>query len=711
MAKDGEAARGTLRWGLVAAFVIAGAYVIVTAFNAGGDFDFPIDDAFIFCQFARNTARGYIMTYTVGEGPTGGCTSVLWMLYLAAGWLVGLRGKLLPWFAGISCGALLVLTAAYIQKTLKLAGVKETAAAAGATLACLVGPVATGYFSGTDTALFSTLALATAYYWVKGNTGKFAGAGAFLSWARPEGAAVALTMAVAFMFRRARGRRRWAILLIPAAAAAWVGFMYATTGDFRTNSYYAKSPLAAYPGLAQPEDFYLWVYWRNPRRALRDEMTSGLGLVQRFDLQPTLGPTTLKGKIAAAEKGITRWVMHPLLIAALGLGLIWGFVKRPTFAWGVAIPFGVLAVINAAVLGDEHFFYQRCRYGVPLLILAVVAGTYGVALALRNVKWLRVAVTGVVATAAVPPAAAWLMTYADNVSDVHRHYGAIVEYINAHLPEDAVVTTHDAGYVAYYSKRRIIDFFGLGARRYSEALRTGEGGIFEEMEKERPLPTHIVFYAYRNAGLESTITAGPAVAFIQPYYTDYYETLMYRTDFSKTGANRPLTLPAYRVSDALDVADLESEKDHRYRFGCFRGFSVTWRLDRPPALPIYEYDNTRSGKSFPLRTRYPNGPEVADAGRLIAEWEEFRMKAEAGRDGWLVLRTDRNLPPTDVYVNGVLVGRWYRTRQRWQPPGTWLEPRFPLPGRYLRPENTIRLVPAKQGWTLHRVPFHYWLVQ
>ncbi len=88
-------------WSLV---VIAGAcalFVVAGLEKTGGAWPAPLDDVFIYFDFARSTARGHPFTWVIGNGYSSGGTSIVYPFVLAAGYLVGFRGASLGVFASI----------------------------------------------------------------------------------------------------------------------------------------------------------------------------------------------------------------------------------------------------------------------------------------------------------------------------------------------------------------------------------------------------------------------------------------------------------------------------------------------------------------------------------------------------------------------------------------------------------------------------------
>ncbi len=48
----------------------------------GGELSLPLDDSFIYLQYARAIAQGHPFVYTAGNAPTTGATSLFWPLLL-----------------------------------------------------------------------------------------------------------------------------------------------------------------------------------------------------------------------------------------------------------------------------------------------------------------------------------------------------------------------------------------------------------------------------------------------------------------------------------------------------------------------------------------------------------------------------------------------------------------------------------------------------
>src|SRR5262249_7972279 len=75
--------------------------IFVRAMLAGnhGRVGAPIDDAYIYFNYARNLAAGHFFEYNPGDGMSTGATSFLWTAVLACGYRIGFRGDRIVWLA------------------------------------------------------------------------------------------------------------------------------------------------------------------------------------------------------------------------------------------------------------------------------------------------------------------------------------------------------------------------------------------------------------------------------------------------------------------------------------------------------------------------------------------------------------------------------------------------------------------------------------
>src|SRR5262245_44301264 len=83
----------------------------------GGEICFPLDDTFIYLQYARAIAEGHPFVYTAGNAPTTGATSLLYPFLLVPPHLLHLAPSLcIGWT--LALGALALVVSAFLMARL-----------------------------------------------------------------------------------------------------------------------------------------------------------------------------------------------------------------------------------------------------------------------------------------------------------------------------------------------------------------------------------------------------------------------------------------------------------------------------------------------------------------------------------------------------------------------------------------------------------------
>jgi arabinofuranosyltransferase len=403
--------------GLLVPFVM-----LALASAPGWRISFPLDDAWIHLNFARNLARFGDWSYFPGDPVTSGSTSPLFTLLEAAAFRLTANEYLIGIGLGLAAHALFLLALArWALRRLAHPG----------WAALVVALVATdGRFgllavSGMETSLFlAFLALAFAA-WAEDDALVAGLALGLATWTRPEAVILAGIFALDSLLGWRRPRRVLRGLAAYAAiVVAYLVFNRLTGPAFVPNTMASK---VAYYG--------------------------GRGLAQ-FPAND-LGPTFRGG-----------W----LLLVPLALVSVWGEVRRwltrkrdwarAELGWAIALP-----LAYALVLPFSHRFN---RYLVPALPAYAIVAVIGLRVVLE--RWTRgwagaralmVAVCGLLLTVQVLLLAGDLGEYR-RLARYHlqRHVKA-GRWLAAHTPKDAVVATHDIGAIAFYSQRRIVDMMGL----------------------------------------------------------------------------------------------------------------------------------------------------------------------------------------------------------------------------------------------------------
>jgi hypothetical protein len=662
----------------------------------GGGISLPLDDSFIYLQYARALAEGHPFVYTPGNKPTTGATSLAYPLLLAPSHLLHLSPELsIAW--ALALGVL-----GYVLSALLLV---RLGARLGGWVGGVLAPVLFlaspylmwGYWSGMEVALYATVLLVSVHvYLSERGEGRFPS----LRWwlfalaaSRPEGAILCSVFGLLMARDRLRASRasggpsaRSAALLLPFAATA-LPFLVnlAVGGSIESTSSQAKSILA------------------EPYKETRIEY------IQRSP--------EIWGNIVAAS--LSHFLLDPqnrpiprLLIASLlGVLLFLVFGRRPRDRpWDGAA--GLLALLGAGVIVNSlpvwwQIHLYRYQQGIYTLLLLVMAAGWG-----RLAWWVssgRGTVVGVLlgsATLAVT-LGAWLPILSRGHEEMLRFYGhncenilhqqvRIGRWIDANLPRGTIVGLNDAGAIAYYGHRSTLDLVGLTTSGFVRVYRSGLGCLFEHLRRLPPdrLPTYFAIYPewfpyWRESGILgpeafrahlglNTIAGGSDMVVYPASWIDVRPT--------DAPVRMGGELEGKRLVDSIDLAWLEDERRHDWRA----------RPEAKDVLRRYAFADV------------PTRP-LTDAGRIVRGEERFRAHVIPGKDLVLVMRTDSWYPSRlDVSVDGKRAGIWSIALSE----TVWVEPRFTVPGSLLtrgRPEFAISRLGREEGQDY--TPFHYWLYQ
>src|SRR5580704_13898095 len=139
--------------------VAAGAAFWVPGYaSANGHFPVPLDDTYIHFGFARSAALGHPFEWIPGNGYSSGGTSLTYPLALAPGYLLGLRGERLAWFAAFVACASIVDFARSVRALILSAGPAPRWIAWVVPVLLLAVPLLDwSLFSGMETAFFGAV--------------------------------------------------------------------------------------------------------------------------------------------------------------------------------------------------------------------------------------------------------------------------------------------------------------------------------------------------------------------------------------------------------------------------------------------------------------------------------------------------------------------------------------------------------------------------
>jgi arabinofuranosyltransferase len=439
-----------LPWFAFAAVALVVAGVAATLWYASERADvtakgFPLDDAWIHLQFARNLAEGHGYSFNPGI-PSSGSTAPLWTLLLAVPLALGAG----PVDAGIALGQVffwLTALAAYVL-TLRVTGSRWTALLATAASVLTPRLVWAG-LSGMEVSLYAFLVTASLACYVSA----LAGGGRWtVAWgaliglagcARPETfLVVPLLFLHWFWTRYVKTDRRAGNLVAPALCLAvialFVAFNYVKGGRPLPNTFYAKTyGMGTALSLAEGR----------PLDALEDALKYPLRFLEHVVHWQTM---QLVGLFGGALAGVLA------LLGLLGRAAPPG--GRLIVAILVAMP-----VLKALGAPEPPILVHDGRYVAHLLVLAIVLCAVGF-LALHRLitpRWL-VPLLAVGALGQLGAASArGAEQYAREVRNINDLQLVTARWLHEVTTAEARIATNDIGAIAYYGTRFIIDTEGL----------------------------------------------------------------------------------------------------------------------------------------------------------------------------------------------------------------------------------------------------------
>ncbi len=613
------------RFAIAAAVAASGIVFLASMLHAtNGRLSLPLDDSFIYFQYAKQMADGHFLVYQSGEAATSGATSLPWTAILAVGSLLGFDGRAAIVLAMILGGLLLAATARFAGDAARAIG---RSGAAVIALVLLSGPLAWGAWSGMEIALFAAAITGAFRGWCRdeGRLGRSTTVWlAGLALVRPEGAVLAGIAAALGAANALHDRRPGVALraLVPIAAAFVVPLvLLVATGDARSSGYLSKSmlagPAADLPGvlrvaLLRAASLAATLFGGTPPAA------DGFGLYAYGSETAVLFAVPFAGLLFAL--GLLPELGREIEARRAGAGAL-------ALAWIAA-----LLLVTATIAEDDAHFG---RYQIPILPLFLIFVAAG---AERVVEWARSAPSGLarIGKALFPflfagslvQLAFFVLAYGDNCEDIERMQIRLAQSLRQTTEPADVIAVNDAGALAYFSDRRTLDLVGLTTPGFAGLWAQGTGVLVEGLMALPPdrRPDWFCFFPnwFDFDGLGIWQRKG-SVRLLSPSIVDA-EKVLARADWSLAGAaDRPRAASdsanSRRVWDRLNVAELGSERAHRFRF-----------------------TNAEHGAdpgSFARRASFAGRPgvEAIDGGRTIFEEATFELERPTIGLAHVVLRT------------------------------------------------------------------------
>lgn len=658
------------------------------------DWSAPLDDVFIHFDFARAAARGHPFEWVEGNGYSSGGTSLLYPFVLAGGYLAGFTGTSLMVFAGVVACVGVLATLLGARRMFR--DLPSWAAYLAPPLLLSIGALDWTLFSGMEVAFFLAVWAGQIVAWddlVRGT----------LQEARPPRAPGWRALWLGLWGGVVVATRPEAAVLVAVLSLSAAGSYWRRRG---LPSALVVLSLSALPGALVVVGQSLANLW------LTGDMSAAGALVKLELHDPRL----------TAEQVLSAWRFHLIYQVARVTGyhvadnvwvgsILWviagsALLYRTTRRYALVLWASALLWIAVVALNGQ-VRWQNERYTMPAVAWLLLSAALGLGALLsqplgrgRRGMIARISV-GAAAVAAVVTLAiyqvprfrgqTWFFGRASrNIRD--QHIVAARKLRSAH-PRPRRVLVGDAGAIPYVSDLPSLDIIGLGGYRdlpFARATRWGVSAAVELIERmpraERPDVLAIYptwwgdFPLWFGEPLEGVVVEGNVIC-------GGRTKMIYRADWrSLDGAQVPAIetpRPAWIV-DALDVADVVSERSHDATVRDARGFVVM--------------------KILPDPRRPSRG--LFDAGRILppgASIEGTLTGFVPNRPIDLVVRT---APSQRAQLRISADGQPVRTLTL--EPGTeWREPRARVPVGRARRATRLRLE-ALEGEV---IVYHLWGVQ
>lgn len=703
--------------------------------QTGGEWSAPLDDVFIHFDYARATAQGHPFEWVAGNGYSSGNTSLTYPFVLAIGWLAGFRDASLMKWAALVAMVCVFGTLLAARKLFLAIDPRPRFGVGAMTLGSyLVPPLLLGgvgaltwsLWSGMEVAWFLgawACALLAFLHLDRGPESAIPARawwlgfwGAVLVATRPEASTTIAAFGVAAALRWRT--RAFGLLVRVGAPAAIALLLQAAFNKLLTDEWSANGAIVklAINNPFLPFDAKLDDYTFNLKYAvLRNTEYHFADLPVWGSVLPALALAALTVK-ETRRMAIVLWaqILGWLALVAFNGQVRWQNERytMPAVAW----------LVICAALGVAALVRRR---GKPHLALATLAGALvaqSMATALRptgtnpeiRLSWTLALGAGLAAAVLLrpwlvrAPAALVVLLLAQhhqesklrdqkwffgracrNIRDQHLGAG---RWLKEHHPNRVLVG--DAGALIYESDRPGLDIIGLGGYSDLPFARAGVHGLPATLELIERMPGNerpevLAIFPTWWGVLPTWFSKGVLARFPAPgnVICGGYEDVLYEADWSVLGTgDAPRVAHRGRVVDHVDVADLVSEKRHRYAPPTPGGGWTEMKVLPDPGDERFDMFDGGRRAAAGLAERFKLWP--ADPGKpadLIvrsAPWEEARLV---------------------VRIGGAEVGRI-----AWTPGESWVERVVSLPPPVVRDAMEIELACEGPG---DCVDFHVWLSQ
>ncbi len=399
-------------------------------------FGFPLDDPWIHLQFAKNLHDYGSFSYFKNEVATSGSTAPLYTLLLTVGFFITDNEMVLSYVLGL---AFFLAGAVYVYRLSERLFSGGIAMAVTATLLFVFEPRLQWIaLSGMETTLFIVLILASFYYYLSERPIALGVCSGLLLWTRPEAVILFGAIAADWFYKRFLVREkeeqdtsgRWivkAAVITVVLGAGYAAFNILLSGTILPNTYAAKLKYYSTGTVNYPLEVLKYI---------------------SQNAQVVLAPFAAVGVIAVLADIVQRKRNHFLIPLLFSTGMF--------LAYWMKLP----------------YLYQNGRYMMPILPFVILLGLSGMVTVLsflrkaavrdeHTISQIRTVLSVIFIGAFAYGSWQGRVTYQDYCKYISDRQVKTAHWLHDHLPEDAVIGTHDVGAIAFYSQRKIVDMVGL----------------------------------------------------------------------------------------------------------------------------------------------------------------------------------------------------------------------------------------------------------
>jgi len=433
-------------------FSVALLFFLSVLYHTGGTYLSPLDDSYIFFQYARQAAAGHLMEYNTGDPGSMGASSPLYVLLLSVVAIFGVNGDGLALAAFLLGIAFFSLSCRLVYQLGEIVCGDVTGARRSTLFFALSGLVAWHYFSGMDTALFASCVLLFAYYYYSEAAGDrvraFAPLIVLLPLVRPEGLVLIAAYLTSLLLER-----RLRLLGLRACQAAisgllFFGLNYGVSGRL-THSSAAPKSIALSGGVGIFDAVY--------------QATVFLAGVVKGLLAGYFG-----GEQVGAMGGALAWnsvslYLPPffLLLCLLGMSGRSGR-QRPGLGlfYSLVLIYHLVFLAVFLPLGWHHH-----RYIFPVLPLLLVFGASGISVIQRS--WNKYGTSfgrrlaGFCFIFFVLSMFNFAALYGRNAFLYYREHYRVSEFIKENISPDVPICAADVGILKYRTQNHLTDLKGI----------------------------------------------------------------------------------------------------------------------------------------------------------------------------------------------------------------------------------------------------------